>query len=152
VFPLPILVPAVATTNVPLRRRVRRWMKGSELGTRLLRNPRVRRARTQVAQRRSEPTLVVSPRFRRDTGRAAERGEVRFVVGETTKELPETERLIEELRPELAPEAHARIHLEVVPGTDIHRFQTFADQDVVVSRTVEAGVRALGRTSSEAAR
>ena len=152
VFPLPILVPAAAPTRAPLRRRIRQRIKGSELGSRLLRNPRVRRARTQVAQRRDGPALVVSPRFRQDTGRAAERGEVRFVVGETTKELPETERLIEALRPELVPEAHARIHLEVVPGTDIHRFQTFADQDVVVSRTVEAGVRALGRTSSEAAR
>jgi pimeloyl-ACP methyl ester carboxylesterase len=151
VFPLPVLVPAAAPSRAPLRRRVRQWLKGSELGARLLRNPRVKRARTQVARRRDAPVLVVSPRFRRDTGRAAARGEVRFVVGETTKELPETERLIEELRPELTPEAAARIHLEVVSGTDIHRFQTFADQDVVVSRTVEAGVRALVRTGSEAA-
>jgi alpha/beta superfamily hydrolase len=152
VFPLPILVPAATPTRAPLRRLIRQRIKGSELGARLLRNPRVKRARTQVAQRRDAPALVVSPRFRRDTGLAAARGEVRFVVGETTKELPETERLIEELRAELAPDAHARIHLEVVPGTDIHRFQTFADQDVVVSRTVEAGVRALGPAPSEAVR
>jgi hypothetical protein len=105
-----------------------------------------------VAQRRDAPALVVSPTFLKDTAAVARRADVRFVMGEATKELPQAERLIEELRPELAPAAHARIHLEVVPGTDIHRFQTFADQDVVVSRTIEAGVRALGRTSSEAAR
>jgi hypothetical protein len=112
----------------------------------------VKRARTQVAQRRFEPALVVSPPFLRDTAATARRSEVRFVMGETTKELPQAERLIEELRRQLTPDEHARIHLEVVPGTDIHRFQTFADQDVVVSRTVEAGVRALGPAPSEAVR
>jgi len=152
VFPLPVLVPAAAPTRAPLRRRIRQRLKGSELGARLLRNPRVKRARTQVAQRRSEPALVVSPPFLRDTAATARRSEVRFVMGETTKELPQAERLIEELRRQLTPEEHARIHLEVVPGTDIHRFQTFEDQDVVVSRTVEAGVRALGPAPSEAVR
>jgi hypothetical protein len=112
----------------------------------------VKRARTQVAERRSEPALVVSRPFMRDTAATARRSEVRFVMGETTKELPQAERLIEELRRQLTPEEHARIHLEVVPGTDIHRFQTFADQEVVVSRTVEAGVRALGPAPSEAVR
>ncbi len=152
VFPLPILVPATAPTRAPLRRRIRQRLKGSELGARLLRNPRVKRARTQVAQRRDTPVLVVSPPFLRDTAETARRSEVRFVMGETTKELPQAERLIEELRRQLTPEEHARVHLEVVPGTDIHRFQTFADQQVVVSRTVEAGVRALGPAPSEAVR
>lgn len=152
VFPLPILVPATAPTRAPLRRRIRQRLKGSELGARLLRNPRVRRARTQVAQRRDAPELVVSPTFLRDTAAAARRSEIRFVMGETTKELPQAERLIEELRGQLTPEEHVRIHLEVVPGTDIHRFQSFADQEVVVSRTVEAGVRALGPAPSEAVR
>jgi alpha/beta superfamily hydrolase len=151
VFPLPILVPA-APAGAPLRRRIRQRLKASELGARLLRNPRVKRARTQVAQRRSEPVLVVSPPFLRDTAATAARSEVRFVMGETTKELPQAERLIEELRRQLTPEEHARVRLEVVPGTDIHRFQTFADQQVVVSRTVEAGVRALGPAPSEAVR
>lgn len=152
VFPLPILVPEAASTRAPMRRRVRQRLKGSELGARLLRNPRVKRARTQVAQRRSEPALVLSPPFLRDTAATARRSEVRFVMGETTKELPQAERLVEELRRQLTPEEHARVHLEVVPGTDIHRFQTFADQDVVVSRTVEAGVRALGPAPREAVR
>jgi alpha/beta superfamily hydrolase len=152
VFPLPILTPASAPARAPLRRRIRQRIKRSDLGARLLRNPRVKRVRTQVAQRRETPALVVSPRFRRDTGLTAKRGEVRFVIGETTKELPETRRLIEELRRHLTPEEHARIVLEVVPGTDIHRFQTFADQEVVISRTVEAAMRALGRTTSGAAR
>jgi alpha/beta superfamily hydrolase len=152
VFPLPILVPAAAPTRAPLRRRIRQRLKGSELGARFLRNPRVKRARTQVALHRSEPALVVSPPFLRDTAATARRSEVRFVMGETTKELPQAERLIEELSPQLTAEEHARIRLEVVPGTDIHRFQTFADQEVVVSRTVEAGVRALGPAPSEAVR
>ena len=151
-FPLPILTPATAPAVAPLRRRIRQQIKRSELGARLLRTPSVQRARTQVAHRRGAPALVVSPRFRRDTGSTAARAEVRFVMGETTKELPEARRLIEELRHHLRPEEHARILLEVVPGTDIHRFQTFADQEVVISRTVEAAMRALGRTATEAAR
>jgi pimeloyl-ACP methyl ester carboxylesterase len=152
VFPLPILVPAAAPNRAPLRRRIRQRIKRSELGARLLRNPRVKKVRTTVAHRREGPALVVSPRFRRDTGLTAKRGEVRFVMGEETKELPEARQLIEELRRHLSPEEHARIELEVVPGTDIHRFQTFAEQEVVVSRAVEAALRALGRAPTEAAR
>ena len=73
-------------------------------------------------------------------------------MGETTKELPEARQLLQELERHLSPEERARVEIEVVPGTDIHRFQTFADQEVVVSRTVEAGVRALGPAPSEAVR
>jgi alpha/beta superfamily hydrolase len=152
VFPLPILTPAAAPTKAPLRRRIRQRIKRSELGAKLLRSPRVKRARTQVAQRREAPALVVSPRFRRDTGLTAKRGEVRFVTGETTKELPETRRLVEELRRHLTPEELARIEIEVVPGTDIHRFQTFAEQEVVITYTVAAAMRALGRATTEAVR
>ena len=151
-FPLPILVPATAPSRAPLRRRIRQRIKRSELGANLLRAPSVKRARTQVAQRREAPTLVVSPGFRRDTALTAARTDVRFVMGETTKERPEVERLLQELCRDLRPEDHARIVLEVVPGTDIHRFQTFADQEVVISRTVEAAMRALGRTAARAAR
>ena len=152
VFPLPILMPATATSGAPLRRRIRQRIKRSEFGAKLLRNPRVKKVRTQVAQRRERPARVVSPRFRRDTGLMAKRGEVRFVMGATTKELPETRQLVEELRRHLTAQEHTRIQIEVVPGTDIHRFQSFADQDVVVSRTVEAALRALGRSPTGAAR
>ena len=145
-FPLPIVVPAAAPTKTPVRRLVRQRLKRGELGARMLRNPRVRRVRTQVAERRQAPPLIVSPRFLADTRAAAERGEVRFVMGETTRELPDARRLVEELRRRLSPEALARVEIEVVPGTDIHRFQSFADQDVVISRTVAAAMRALGRT------
>jgi pimeloyl-ACP methyl ester carboxylesterase len=144
VFPLPILIPASAPTKAPLRRRIRQRIKRSELGARLLRAPIVKRARTQVAQRREAPGLVVSPRFRRDTGMTAKHAAVRFVMGETTKELPEARRLMDELRRHLTPDEFARIEIEVVPGTDIHRFQTFADQEVVISRTVEAAERLRG--------
>jgi alpha/beta superfamily hydrolase len=151
-FPLPVLIPADAPTSAPLRRRVRQRIKQSELGARMLRTPKVKRLRTEVASRRTAPGLVVSPRFRRDTGLAASTAEVRFVMGETTKELPEVRRLVEELRGHVGPEEIARIRVEVVPGTDIHRFQTFADQDVVVAHTVEAAMRALGRAAPEVVR
>jgi alpha/beta superfamily hydrolase len=151
-FPLPILIPAEAPTKAPVRRRVRQWIKKSEIGAKLLRSPSVKRARTNVAQRREGSALVVSPRFRRDTGLTAKHADVRFVMGETTKELPEARRLLEELERHLSPDELSRVQIEVVPGTDIHRFQTFADQDVVISRTVEAGVRALGREASGASR
>jgi hypothetical protein len=150
-FPLPILMPA-APSAAPLRRRIRQRLKDSELGARALRHPRVKRIRTQVAQRRAEPALVLSPTFLRDTGRTVRRSEVRFVMGETTKELSEARRLVEELGGHLTPEELDRIEIEVVPGTDIHRFQTFADQEVVVARTVAAAVRAGGRTATDAAR
>jgi pimeloyl-ACP methyl ester carboxylesterase len=150
-FPLPILMPA-APSAAPLRRRIRQRLKDSELGARALRHPRVKRMRTRVAQRRAEPALVLSPTFLRDTGRTARRSEVRFVMGETTKELSEARRLVEELGGHLTPEELDRIEIEVVPGTDIHRFQTFADQEVVVARTVAAAVRAGARTATDAAR
>jgi alpha/beta superfamily hydrolase len=150
-FPLPILTAADAPTKAPMRRRVRQRIKRSELGAKLLRSARVKRARTTVAKRREAPALVVSPRFRRDTGQTAKRGEVRFVTGETTKELPETRRLVDELRRHLTAEELARIEIEVVPGTDIHRFQTFAEQDVVISHTVAAAMRALERARTGAA-
>jgi pimeloyl-ACP methyl ester carboxylesterase len=152
VFPLPILIPTAAPTKAPLRRRVRQWIKRSELGAKLLRNPAVKRARTNMAERREGSALVVSPRFRRDTGLTTRHAKVRFVMGETTKELPEAQQLVEELERHLSPEALARVQIEVVPGTDIHRFQTFADQEVVISRTVEAAVRALGREATGASR
>ena len=150
-FPLPILMPA-APSAAPLRRRLRQRLKGSELGARALRHPRVKRMRTQVAQRRDKPALVLSPTFLRDTVRTAVRSEVRFVMGETTKELSEARRLVEELSGHLTPEELARIEIEVVPGTDIHRFQTFADQEVVIARTVAAAVRAVARTATDAVR
>lgn len=151
-FPLPVLVPATAPTRAPLRRRIRQRIKRSELGAKLLRTPSVKRARTQVAQRRETAATVVSAGFRRDTALTAARAEVRFVMGETTRELPEVERLLRELRRDLPTVDRARIVLEVVPGTDIHRFQTFADQEVVISRTVDAAMRALGRDATRAAR
>jgi hypothetical protein len=87
----------------------------------------------------------VSPRFRRETAVVAKRAPVRFVFGEYTKELPEARMLIGELGRDLEPAELARIELTVIPGTDIHRFQTFEEQDLVVSTAVETTMRALGR-------
>ena len=144
-FPLPIMAPAEAPTKVPLRRRLRRRLKRSAVGSALLRNPRVKQARTKIADARHEGAMIVSPRFRRDTAMVARRVPVRFVFGEHTKELPDARRLIGELAEELHPSELARIELTVIPGTDIHRFQTFAEQDLVVSTAVDAAMRALGR-------
>jgi hypothetical protein len=151
VFPLPVEVPATTPARPPLRRRLRRWLKGSELGARVLRDPRVKRARVAVAERRPGSALVVSPRFRRDVGGAARRGTVRFVFGETSKELPGLRRLLDELRDELEPDAFDRIEVEVVRGTDLGRFQTLADQEVVVDRAVRTALRVLGREPTRAA-
>jgi len=150
VLPVPIMVPAVRSAKAPLRRRVRGWIKSHEVGRRLLRNPRVMRARVAVAERRATPAMVVSPGFRKDSGLAAKKGRVRFVYGETTEGLPEVGRLIDELRPHLTIEELARIEVDVVQGTDLLRFQTFADQDVVVQRAVDTAVRELVQASEPA--
>ncbi len=144
-FPLPIMVPAERSTRAPLRRRLRRSLKKSHLGARLLRNPKVKQARTKVAKARTQPTMVVSTRFRKDTGLVAKKAHVAFIFGEQTKELPEVRGLIGELKQHLSDTDLARIELELVPGIDIHRFQTFAEQDIVVGAAVASAMRALGK-------
>ena len=147
VFPVPAEIPARADQRAPFRRRLRMWIKKSELGARLLRSPKVKRARAAVADRRGAPDLIVSPRFRRDTALSASKGTVRFVFGEHEKELPGLERMIDELRAELPPEELSRIELHVVPGRELARFQTFGDQDVVVEEAVASVLAALAEAS-----
>jgi hypothetical protein len=53
--------------------------------------------------------------------------------------------LIGELGHDLGPAELARIELTVIPGVDIHRFQTFEEQDLVVATAVDTAMRALGR-------
>ena len=149
-FPLPIMEPADEPTKAPLRRRIRRRLKRSAFGSALLRNPTVKQARTKIADARPDQAMIVSPRFRRDTALVAKHAPVRLVFGEHTKELPEARLLIGELGHDLNPTELARIELTVIPGTDIHRFQTFAEQDLVVSIAVDAAMRALGRDPERA--
>jgi alpha/beta superfamily hydrolase len=145
VFPLPIMAPAGGPARAPLRRRVRQRLKASAFGSALLRNPTVKQARTKIADARPDRAMVVSPRFRRETALVAKRAPVRFVFGEHTKELPEVRMLIGELGHDLGPAELAGIELTVIPGVDIHRFQTFEEQDLVVATAVDTAMRALGR-------
>lgn len=146
-FPAPLLVPA-GRAAVPFRRKVKHWMRGSSLGERILRRPGVRRVRGAIAERRSAEDEIVSPGFRRNVEAFVGRGgELRFFYGDATPSLPELRRLISELEPSLTPEQRSRIHLEVVPGTELHGFHDVRDQDVVVKLAVESIRRAAGVTA-----
>lgn len=135
IFPVPLLVPG-SPGPVPFRLKVKAWLKRWDWARRLLGRPAVRRLRAQAAAHREAPELVVSPRFKRDLMSFLERGDVRFVYGEHTDVLPDLRQCLAEMDPVLTPERRDRLHLDIVPGVDLNRFQTLEDQDIVVSRSV----------------
>lgn len=146
IFPIPLLIPG--TGRAPrFRSRVKAAVKRHEWGERLLKKPAVKRLRAKGVQPAGEDRgEIISPRFKRDLKGALERATVRFVYGEHTPHLVELRRCLAEIEPHLTAEDRARIELDIVEGTDLHRFQTLEDQDIVVNKTVasiEATWRAL---------
>lgn len=142
VFPVPLMIPR-SRGPVPLRTRVGRSLREWGWARRVLRRPRVRRWRAHTAAaRRERADEIVSPRFKRDLVSFLERGEVRFVYGEHTRSLRDLRRCLAEVEPHLPAELRGRIHVEVIPGTDLDRYQSLEDQEIVVSRSV-ASVEAV---------
>jgi pimeloyl-ACP methyl ester carboxylesterase len=134
IFPLPLTVPRDRLRR-PLRSRIKLWLRRRSWGPQVLRLRAVRRLRSTVSTQRAR-AVIVSPRFKRDLEAFLQRGTVRFVFGELTASLPEVHGLVEEILPRLIPQHRERLKVEVVPGTDLHQFQTLGDQDVTVDRAV----------------
>jgi pimeloyl-ACP methyl ester carboxylesterase len=120
-----------------VRSRVGRWMRGRALGRRLLRRPTARRIRASSAAKRDRGARL-SPAFKRQLTTYLQRPEARIwmVYGDLTESLPDMRRCLAELEPRLTPEQRARIYLDITPGTEMHRFQSIRDQDIVVERAV----------------
>lgn len=146
VAPMPLRVPR-SRGPVPLRSRVRLWLKRFALGTKLLQHPAVRRLRGKAAAKRERVPEQISPRFKRDVVEVLRRGAaVKFLYGELTEGLDELHQCLAEIDPHLTPEQRARIEVDLAEGTSLLRFQTLADQDIVVERAV-AFVEGLHRSA-----
>jgi len=150
IAPVPLSVPK-NRQPLPTRSKVRLWMKRYAVGTKLLQNPTVRRLRGKAAARRDGPAVIISPRFKKDVVEVLKRGgAVRFVYGELTEGLDELHQAIEEIGAHVTPEQRTHVEVDLTEGTSLLRFQTLADQDVIVSRAVDF-VDSLHRSLSRAA-
>lgn len=134
IFPVPLLVPS----GEPRRRwtsRVAHWVRKSDLGRRLMRRPAARRVRKRTSARRERPD-VVSPTFGRDLLSFLDRGEVRFIYGEHDDTLADLRRCLASIDGSLSEDRRRRLHVDIVPDTELHRFQSLESQDIVVERAV----------------
>jgi pimeloyl-ACP methyl ester carboxylesterase len=126
-----------ATKGRSMRSRVGRVIRGRTLGRKLLRRPTARRLRASNAAKRDRGARI-SPAFKRQLTTYLQRSGTRIwmMYGDQTESLPDMERCLAELDPRLTPEQRARIHLDITQGTEMHRFQSLRDQDIVVERAV----------------
>jgi pimeloyl-ACP methyl ester carboxylesterase len=137
IFPVPLVVPK-ETKSLRLRARVKTRLRQFKLTSALLERPSVTRTRTRIAARRDDSADQVSPRFKRDLLDFSQRGTVRFVFGEDSPDLPGLRRCLAEIDPRLTEDQRERVKLDLVLGTDLQRFQSLSDQEIVVQRTVES--------------
>lgn len=144
VFPMPVLLPS-SSRALSLRSQLKKWLKGSDWGKRFLQHPTARRLRGVDPVQEQAQDGVVSPRLAKDMTALAGRGHLRFVYGEQSPHLPHLEWCLRQLDDRLSPAQRARITVEIIPGTDLHRFQSLADQDIVVERAVASVVRSSGK-------
>ena len=142
IFPVPLLIPA-GQGPLPLRTRVKRLIRRSAIGEALLDRPSIQRVRTAAAYRRDKPAQIVSPRFKKDLMSFVRRGSVRFVYGGQEDSTEELERCLAEVEPKLSAEERGRITVDVVPDIELHRFQRFVEQDIVIDRAVRSVADAL---------
>jgi pimeloyl-ACP methyl ester carboxylesterase len=135
-FPTPLLVPG--TGRPPrFRSRVKASVKKYEWGQQLLQRPTARRLRNKGSHTGAEDRgESISPRFKKDLARFLEWGSVRFVYGEQTPHLAELRRCWSEIDPHLTTGERERLTLDLVPGTDLQRFQSLEDQAIVVAKTI----------------
>jgi pimeloyl-ACP methyl ester carboxylesterase len=137
VFPVPLVVPK-QTKSLRYRARLKTRLRQFKLTSALLDRPSVSRTRTKIAARRDDSADEVSPRFKRDLVSFSQRGSVRFVFGEHSPDLPGLRRCLAEIDPRLTADQKARITLDLIAGTDLQRFQSLSDQEIVVQKTVES--------------
>jgi pimeloyl-ACP methyl ester carboxylesterase len=137
IFPVPLVTPKIGT-SVRLRSKVKRRLKQFALTASILEAPSIARTRERIVARRDGSADEVSPRFSRDLIAFSQRGHVRFIYGEQSPALVDLRRCLAELDGRLTAEQRARISVDLVPGTDLARFQSLSDQNIVVQGTVAA--------------
>jgi pimeloyl-ACP methyl ester carboxylesterase len=144
IFPVPLVVPK-DTKSVRFRSRVKTQLRQFRLTSAILERPSITKTRSRIVSRRDDSVDEVSPRFMRDLLAFSERGTVRFVYGETSPDLVGLHRCLAEIDNRLTPDQRDRIILDIVTGTDLQRFQSLSDQEIVVKRTL-ASVGETART------
>jgi pimeloyl-ACP methyl ester carboxylesterase len=149
IFPVPLMIPD-GSRRPGIRSFGRRSLRRWRWGRWLLKKPVVRHLRGQRDRHGSPKALTVSPRFKQDLGLFLRRGQVRFVYGELTDYLPGLRRCLDEVRPRF-PEGAWTVDVQIIPGTDLHRFQTLKDQDLVVEATVASVARSVAETTEASA-
>jgi pimeloyl-ACP methyl ester carboxylesterase len=141
-FTMPVLTPR-RRRGRPLKKRVKRWVRRRlplQLLVRLPGAHRLRRRKSPLSPHQVE----VSPAFREALLAAVRRGvQVRFVFGEHAGYLRGMRWCLQEAAPELTPAERGRIRLEVVRATELHRFMSLEEQDVLVAEAVHAMERIL---------
>ena len=80
--------------------------------------------------------MTVSSKVLDDLTSFLQRGDVWFVYGEHSESLAGVRRCIAKVESRVSVELRRRIHLEVIPGTELRRFQKIEDQDILVARTL----------------
>ena len=137
IFPVPLVVPK-ETKSLRFRARVKTRLRQFKVTSALLERPSVTRTRSRIAARRDDSADQVSPRFKHDLLTFSRRGTVRFVFGEDSPDLPGLRRCLAEIDDRLTDQQKTRITLDLVLGTDLQRFQSLSDQEIVVERTVDS--------------
>jgi pimeloyl-ACP methyl ester carboxylesterase len=125
VTPMPLTVP-----RDPARRqgpgRVRRSLGAKAAVAWLVRRPLVRRVRRRTRRRSEE---VLSTKLIDEMTRFLRHGSVWLLWGEYNASLPHLRRLLARVVSALSLEERERIHLEIVPGTELAGFRTLRDQE-----------------------
>jgi pimeloyl-ACP methyl ester carboxylesterase len=136
-FTMPVMIPRPRGGR-PLKKRIKRWVRRRLPLHQLAYLPGAHRLR----RRKSPPSprhVEVSPVFREALLAAVRRGvQVRFVFGEHAGYLRGMRWCLQQVAAELTPEERGRVRLEVVLGTELHRFMSLEEQDVLVTEAIQA--------------
>ena len=135
IFPVPLAIPS-DPSKIPFRTKVKLRVRRWQWGKKLFRRPGVRRLRQAAAARRSDSSMVISPRFKRDLTEFVRRGDLWFIYGDRSSSLDELKRLLAETAPNMSKEERARIHVLILPDCAPEHFRTIEDQELVVKCAV----------------
>jgi pimeloyl-ACP methyl ester carboxylesterase len=142
----------VAMFPTPLRRgtrqasrsRTRDRIRRTRVGWSLLRKPLAVRLRRRFARDRRLPGGTVSPSVVQDLSTFLGQGRVRFIYGERASYLQELRECAALVERHVSREALDRLRIDVVPGAELHRFASLQEQDIAISRAVDAVLEADG--------
>ena len=132
-FPVKVLVSPNRGSRV-VRSKAKARLEKRASGRRALET--LLRWRQKSASVRGNSRMTVSSKVLEDLTSFLSSGDVWFVYGERSESLDGVRRCITKVESRVPVELRRRIHLEVIPGTELRRFQKIEDQDTLVARTL----------------